>query len=125
MNADVITRRVHRNAAGDWKKVEKLSREIILLAEQMEKTMAELVKQEQKLKDLQLEGFRAAPIVDSLFMDSPVAPHRQTQQVKMYLKKLGWGGSGDVITPTVAIESFSKTVKDSCRWLMKFKDEAV
>ncbi len=120
---DIITRRLFRNSNGDWKKLEKLTKEINALAEEMDQMAIDLVKSDSKLKDLMLEAYQIAPETDCLFYDSPVAPNRQTLYLKMHLKKIGWDGVRDVSVSSISIEPFSRMIKDGCRWLLKFKND--
>lgn len=118
----IITRRLFRNPQGDWKKAEKLAKEIMTYAQVVDGLAVDLVKADRHLRQLQLEAYQAAKAVDSLFYDSPVSPARQTMHLKMYLKKLGWDGIRDLHTPSVSIEAFTKNMVEATRWLLKFKD---
>lgn len=119
---DHILRRLFRNPKGDWKKTEKLCRECTETAEKLQATLEQVVELENSLKDLLLKAYTSAPAIDSLYMDSPVAPHKVTLQSKLYMKKLGWTGAPELLTPSITVEPFAKTIKDCCKWLMKFKD---
>jgi hypothetical protein len=119
--SDVLIRRLHRNKDGDWSKVEKTVKEIITYAQVVDDLTNDLMKADQKLKELMLEAYRSAPTVDCLFYDSPIAPNKQTLNLKLYLRKLGWDGIRDVYVDPTRIPTFADVTKEACRWLLKFK----
>lgn len=123
LSPDIITRRLFRNHGGDWKKVEKMTKEIETYAQVVDDLAKDLVKADAKLRDLMLAAYKEVPKTDCLFYDSPVSPSRQTLHLKCYLKKLGWDGVRDVMTASIAIEPFSKNIKEAMRWLLKFKND--
>ncbi len=122
IRAEGFLRRSFRNDGGDWKKTEALLKEAITYAEVIEGLANDLITADVKLKELLLAAYKTAPIVEGLYMDCPVSPNWQITHLRLYLKKLGWAGVRDVITPTVSIEPFSKQIKDAAKWLLKFKD---
>lgn len=110
------------NHAGDWKKAEKFAKEAMGYSEIAEKHFNDGMAAFEKMKASQLEAFKATPVTDALYNDSPISPYKQTLYLKMHLKKLGWDGVRDVLTPSISIQLFSEMVKDSCKWLLKFKE---
>lgn len=120
---DVFLRRIFRNKDGDWKKLEKQIKEINTYAEVVQGLAEDLVKAEAKLKLLTLEAYQLAPKVDCLFYDSPISPDKQTASLRAYLKKLGWSGVRDIWMDSIKIQPFAATVKDGCRWLVKFQSD--
>lgn len=124
VTADVtVVRRVHRNASGDWKKVEAKVKEIKAVAETIETLAKDIVKADKQLRELLLEAYTITPAIDSLFYDSPIAPQKQSYYLKAFLRKLGLDGIQGIHTPTINIVDFSKCIKDGCNWLMKFKSD--
>lgn len=111
------------NQKGDWKKLEKLTKDISALADSMQNQVKELVKADTKLKQMQLEAYQLAPQVDCLFYDSPVAPSRQTLYLKMFLKKCGWDGARDIFMDESLPETFSSRIREGCAWLLKFRSD--
>ncbi len=120
---EVILRRVFRHQNGDWIKTEKLTREIMQTAQEMESHAAKLMEADAKLKKLQLQAYETAPIVDCLYMDSPISPTKQVRFLELQFKKLGWSGIKNVHMDPALIEPFSKHVRIACKWLLKFKDD--
>lgn len=120
---DVVVRRTFKNETGDWKKMDPLVKEILTYGKVIDDLARDLVTADRKLRELMQQAYKTAPRVDSLFIDSPAGPQRQTYALKAYLKKLGWDGVRDVITPTIAIDEFQKAVKDGVTWLLKFRNE--
>jgi hypothetical protein len=114
---------MHRNQNGDWKKVEKQVKEILTYADVVQSLAEDLVKADAKLKLLLLEAYKDAPITDCLFYDSPISPDKQTYNLRAYLRKLSWPGIRDIVTEPIAIPAFADTIKDGCRWLLKFKKD--
>lgn len=121
--SDVVIKRLFRNKDGDWKKLESKIKEMNAYGDVIQSLIEDLVKAEAKLKILSLEAYHLAPKTDCLFYDSPVSPDKQTLAIKLYFKKLGWSGIRDVWMDAPSIQLFSETVKDSCRWLLKFKND--
>lgn len=119
----IIIKRLFKNPNGDWKKLEKKVDEIQIMADVVQGLAEDLVKAEAKLRVLTLDAYHLAPKTDCLFYDSPVSPDKQVLSLKMYLKKLGWSGVRDVWVDAITIKPFSETVKEGCRWLLKFKNE--
>lgn len=120
---NLVARRLVRHQDGDWNKLEKLTKEIIKQAEMIEGFCEKLAKEDQRLRILCADAYALAPKVDCLYMDSPIAPHKNTFHIKAQLKKFGWDGIRDVMIENILIESFAKVMKDNCRWLLKFKDD--
>lgn len=122
--SDVISRRLFKNADGDWKKVEALTREILKESENVQKHAELMVTAYQRVGRLVLEAYKIVPKTDALYLDSPLSPHRQSAFLKQFLKKLGLDGfSRDVVTPDILIMPFIKQMRDGCRWLLKFKED--
>ncbi len=120
---EVFLRRVFRHQGGDWDKTEKLTREIMATAQEMEAFATKLMAADAKLKKLQLQAYETAPIVDALYMDSPISPGKQVRFLELQFRKLGWDGIRDVHVDPALLEPFTKHVKLACKWLLKFKDD--
>ncbi len=123
MAEPIISRRRFRSENGDWKKLESVTKEIIILSESIEAQIEKLIKDQHKLQRLSLDAYNLCPSKDCLYYDSPVSPSKVLLYFKLQLRKSGWDGIRDIYTPTVSIEPFSKMMKDACRWLLKFKDD--
>lgn len=140
VSPDVIIRRVIKNyprnmetdpskpakpdpSFGDWTKIEKLKKDALAQADEIEKLCKDLIKADKKLKDMILEAYATTPSTDSLFYDSPLAPSRQSLYLRAFLKKLGWEGARDVHMDIDKIQDFSKAIKDGFAWLAKFKND--
>lgn len=116
-----IVRRVHRNNDGSWDKTEKHIKEALTYAKVVEDLANDLVKADAKLRNILLEAYKEAPMTDALFYDSPISPDKQTLNLKIHFKKLSWPGIRDVIIDVTRAQNFSDTIKDGCKWLLKFK----
>lgn len=123
VETDTLSRRLFINKDGDWKKLESLTKEIIETATSIQNQAQGLVRADAKLRALQLEAYQLAPKVDCLFYDSPVSPSRQTLYLKMHLKRIGWDGVRDVFINEMLQVNFVSMIKDSCQWLLKFKND--
>lgn len=113
--------RTFKNEKGNWKDAEKLVKEINSYAEIVDSLAKDLVKANKKLLEMALEAYKTAPEIDCLFYDSPLSPSRQSLNLRLYLKKLGFDGIRDVVVNNYDISDFSECVKDGGRWLMKLK----
>lgn len=114
--------RIFKNEKGDWGRLEKLVREILVDANDLEKEIISLVKNYNALKEKMFKAYHLSPMTDALFYDSPAAPRRMLLHFQAFLKKVGFDGVTNITEDPTKTLRFQDHIKDSCLWLLKLKD---
>lgn len=107
-----------------WNEAEELIKNRFTIAKELEIEMSSITTKLQKLIDIGMKAYEAAPKTDSALHASLLSSEKVMGDFRMYLLKLGWSWAIAYPWGPHTVPTFSQTVEDGSAWLMKLADEA-
>lgn len=104
----------------EWKSCREKVKEVEELGVEVEVLLDDVAKKLRALLEKSREAYQAAPLKDTGYGVSPVAPGRLNHAVKRHLIKHGLRLDNTYISDLTTIQDFNDYVNEACKWLLKF-----
>lgn len=106
----------------DWKVCKEMAKEVEELGVEVEVLLNDLAIKLKGLLEKSREAYQAAPMKDTGYGVSPVAPGRMNHAVKRHLIKHGLRLDNTYISDLTTIQDFNDYVTEATKWLLKFSE---
>jgi hypothetical protein len=123
--ADRVTDEANTANSAAWVTAEKIGKEYVTLAVQMETNLINLSDQYAELTRLSDDFLRTVPLRSGRIRNAGFGPAQIEQSFRLFMHKLRWQWSASYPYNKDDIKPFSDTVKASVKIVMAMKPEAI